>query len=374
MARKGDPVRLRPVDDESSGSPPVVRLVSPEAASPPEREAPLRLGAVREEPGARHRLAVPDKDEVELRTHQPGVEALYEPEAEALAPVARGSAKSSAPEPDASTLRPQSLPWGLLAFAALVVGWVLYGVLARGKEDSDPVAPPEPETRIADPAGAADTAETIERLESTLRGFFAADSVEAMAKLVRHPQRVLPLMRAHYHDAPVYTGGLQFVRDLRALPREGREEFWWASVTLETGARHEVVLQLAADGSARVDWETLVCHQAMPWSEFAARRPRDTPLDFRVRVERAAGAEGSAAYRLTAPSSEAVLLGRARPGSEAERALRAATTAPDRADPQPANLILRLRVDAGSASPDAVTIEAVVNQGWIFLESPVTDS
>lgn len=380
MSRKSDPVRLRPVDDSSTGADPVVRLVNIGTAASPARDKPVRLGAAPEEPGTRHLLELPDKDEIELRTHQPGVEALYEAVPEAPAPAHAGVAAAPVPSgsaPDAP--RPMPLPWGLFGLVGLAAGALLFGVLKPDPRDDEAPAATTAAVRPAETADPSrdreDEARRLERIESALRGFFAADSVEAMSRLVRHRQRVLPLMRAWYHERPVYEGGIQFIRNFQMLPHGGRGDFWWAAVTLENGARHEVVLEVMDDGTPLVDWETLVCHQPMPWQEFVSRRPAGAAMDFRVRVEQVAAADG-AAFRLSAPGGDAVLTGLAPRGGEVERALLAALAAPGGpggASPRRANLILRLRF-ADGAAPGAVLIEKVVNQGWIFIESPATDS
>lgn len=379
MARKVDPVRLRPVDDPSTGAAPVVRLVNYATEPAPARGTPVRLGAAPEEPGTRHLLELPDKDEVELRTHQPGVEALYEAVPEAPAQAHAGASAAPVPAGVATDApRPLPLPWGLFGLAAAAAGALLFMVLKPDprddKEQATTAAVRSAET--ADPPpGRDDEARRLERIESALRGFFAADSVEVMSRLVRHRQRVLPLMRAWYQQRPVYEGGIQFIRNLQMLPHGGRGDFWWAAVTLENGARHEVVLELMDDGTPLVDWETLVCHQPMPWQEFAERHPVGTAMDFRVRVEPVVDANGAAAFRLSAPGGDAVLTGLAPRGGEVERALLAALAGPGggTASPRRANLILRLRFDNGTA-PGAVRIEKVVNQGWIFIGSPATDS
>lgn len=382
MARKADPVKLRPVDEESTGAPPVVRLVNTTTEPAPGRDKPVRLGAAAENPGTRHVLELPDKDEVELRTHQPGVEALYEAAPEAPPNPHAGAPATQAPAgPTPDAPRPLPLPWGLFGLGALAVGALVFFVLKPDRRD-DEASAPAPAERAGEtdvtPRTGEDEARRLERIESTLNGFFAADSVEEMARLVRHRARVLPLMRAWYHDRPVYTGGLKFVRNLQMLPHGGRGDFWWAAVTLENGAHHEVVLQVMNDGTALVDWETLVRHQPMPWREFVERRPADAAMDFRVRVEPLAAAGDAAAFRLSVPGDDAVLTGHAPRGSDIERALETALADPGgsggNTPPRRANLILRLRFadDATAAGP--VLIEKVVNQGWIFIESPGTDS
>lgn len=383
MARKADPVKLRPVDEESTGAPPVVRLVNTATDPSPVRDKPVRLGVVPEDPGTRHLLELPDKDEVELRTHQPGVEALYEAAPDAPPGNHAGTPAMSAPAGTITdTPRSLPLPWGLFGLAALVVGVLVFAVFKPDRRDD--AAAQGPDTRAVETAVPRRTGEEearrLEQIESTLNGFFAADSVETMARMVRHRPRVLPLMRAWYHDHPVYIGSLKFVRNLRMLSHGGREDFWWAAVTLENGAHHEVVLQVMSDGTALVDWETLVRHQPMPWQEFVRSRPAGAAMDFRVRVELLAdtGNGGAAPFRLSVPGDDVAVTGLAKRGGDVERALQAALAGPggtgDNAAPRRANLILRLRFAGDAGTSGAVLIEKVVNQGWIFIESPDTDS
>jgi hypothetical protein len=68
-----------PVDDEVAPVVEVVRLENPETSRKPKEGAPVRLGPLptRPEPS---RLDVPSRDELELRTHQPGIEVLIDSE------------------------------------------------------------------------------------------------------------------------------------------------------------------------------------------------------------------------------------------------------------------------------------------------------
>ena len=52
----------------------------------------------------------------------------------------------------------------------------------------------------------------IDRIDHLLRTYFSATSVESLARMVRHKERVEPLMRHYYADKPVFSGSLKTLK------------------------------------------------------------------------------------------------------------------------------------------------------------------
>jgi hypothetical protein len=129
----------------------------------------------------------------------------------------------------------------------------------------------------------------------------------------------------------------------------------------------------------RVDWETAVIYQPMPWDAYALERPAGTTLDFRVFVEEDhffshefANPELWTSFRLTAPGAEETLWGYAPKGSLLEATLRGAlATNPN--PTKPVSMLLRLGLPTGLSSRRGVIIEKVVSNRWLLLDPPATE-
>ncbi len=198
----------------------------------------------------------------------------------------------------------------------------------------------------------------IDRIEQTIRDFFNTTSVESRARLVRHPERVAPLMRQYYANQAVFSSRLKTIKTLQPLTLDNRGNFWMATVVLANGKTHNLVVEILESGAARIDWETLVCYQPMPWDDFVAQRPTGTSLDFRVYVEpdnfyshEFGDSERWTCFRLTALDSEETLFGYVPAASdEAQALLRLLDQNGGRQDlPHPATRVSRQDFNPGAA-------------------------
>lgn len=373
MARKEKPLQLRMVEDSEAESSTAVRLDNRETEWRAREPKPVRLGPRDEEAGVSRRLDLPDRDEVELRSHQPGIDVLIEPEPTAPELVEENWGEASA--------RRHPVPWGWFALIALIIFWAVVWSLSS-VEKADPKA-----IQIRSSAVTAlveeereerEAAQLIGRLDETLRAFANVTSVEALSRLIRQPRRVTPLMRRYYADHPVYPGPLRSIKNLAPLTVGNRGNFWLASVVLGEGELHGLVLEIGEDGEPRIDWETFVCHQPMDWDDFSRQRPVGNALDFRVFVEtdhfyshEFADSNQWVSFRLTALKAEETLFGYARVGSPtAQELLRLCEQGEDR----PVAVILRLGVPEGLRSRNGVVIEKLVCERWLYLDPPDSGS
>ena len=371
MPREEKPVRLRPVDDEAAPAP-VVRLSNreTEASGRDNKPVQLKLHKGEELPNqVSRRLDVPSREELELRTHQPGIEALIE---------------TDSFNPDAleqqwgeEAVNRNPIPWGWFVLLGLLLAAALIWSLTRVKEGETQVE----QVRVTTESALVDEQQEIEeatllieRIEGALRRYFAGSTVESLARQVRHPQRVVPLMRAHYPSSGVATVPLRSIRMLQPLTLDNRGNFWMASVILADGSTHNLVLEIDPTGRPLIDWETLVCHQPMPWDEYVRQRPTGTSMDFRVYLERDnfhshefADSNRWASFRLTALDSEETLFGYVAVDSDELPKLLALLDA----DPgRRVSVILRLLIPEGLSSRRGVVIEKLLSPRWIYLESP----
>jgi hypothetical protein len=219
-----------------------------------------------------------------------------------------------------------------------------------------------------------EAARLVERIESCIKRYFATTSIETRARLIRQPERVEPLMREYHASQPVTADRVKTIRMLQPLTLDQRGDFWMASVALEGGTTRSLIIQASNQTEPKIDWETLVCHQPMPWDDFVTRPPTSTSMDFRVYVERDifhshefADPSKWTSFRLTALSSEETLFGYTHAGSAEEQAL---LEVMQNSGGRRASVILRLVVPEGLRARRSAVIEKVVNHRWLFIDPP----
>jgi hypothetical protein len=361
-------VELRTVDDEVAPLAKVVRLDNRETERNPKDETPIRLGPI--EPSREpSRLDLPSRDEIELRTHQPGIDALFDIETAGPDPTEEGWGDSAA--------RRHPIPWGWfaligLAIAAAVV-WSLTH-LEKAEVQADQIRVETESVLAKEEREEREARKLVERIETTLRTFFSATSVESLARSVRQPERVVPLMWKYYAQNPMVFNPLRSVRILQPVTLDNRANFWMTSVVLANGQHRNLVIEIDASGNPLIDWETMVCDQPMPWDEFARERPAGRSLDFRVYVERDmffshefADASRWLCFRLTALDSDETLFGYVSVDSGEARTLLHLI---EMNGGRKTSLILRLGIPEGLQSHSGVVIEKVVASRWLYIDPP----
>lgn len=167
----------------------------------------------------------------------------------------------------------------LLALSAAIASLVL--IANRDAEPAPlPAAEPAAPVKFSSP-----TAEDSSRAEAIARAFLAADGLEAKLQFVRNPDRARPRMTDWYltrnHSAAAQPLGPTFRSALGTLI--GDTPF----VVLEAASEDPlfpIVFAIDVSGDdPKVDWESHVLYQPMPWSEFKRLRPTES-LPFRVRA------------------------------------------------------------------------------------------
>lgn len=271
--------------------------------------------------------------------------------------------------------------------------------------------------------------ESLEAMQNCVRAYLAAGSVEAMLPYVRHSERVGPLMATYYKTHKRWRRHFRRFEHLRAVSI-GSKSFVYVMAETPGDEFINLLLEQGEDGIYRVDWESHVMHQEWPWSEYVRTRPVK-PVNMRVMVEpddfygfAFRDSERYRCYKLTVKGSNDYLYGYVERGSEQERriesllrrlagkretgradeaaedkgidsgvASRELTEAVDRVDlddpivlservlsgrdnlqikPEP--MILRIRFLPEDPSMRAVKIESLVEERWIYINSPKPDS
>lgn len=370
MAREEKKVELRMVDETEELEVPVIRLENDEAS---DVAKPVRLPTPSEIKQASHRLDVPTQEEYEIRSHQPGIEQLIEAEKTDPDYLEQAWGQEAAQQ--------RNIPWGWFALIGLVlaggVAWSLVGV----KEAEVKVKESKRETQTAivnEEQQDREAGQLIDRIEALTRKFFNTTNVEGLAALCRQPERVRPLMESYYADKPMAANPYVQTTMLQALTLENRGNFWMQGVELKDRTNRTMVVEILENGEPRIDWETLVCYQPIPWDKYATERPAGTSYDFRVYIEEdtffshefADSAQWNC-YKLATRESDEVLYGYAKKDSELDKQLIGLLTA-NRG--RRTSLILRLNIPTGTQSRQGVVIEKMVAPRWLYVTPPDSGS
>jgi hypothetical protein len=266
------------------------------------------------------------------------------------------------------------MPWGWFILAGLIVIgsllWSFRGARSVARETTQ-VRQAEEESRAAAALAQREAEDLVERINRAVAAFTAAASIEEMIKLVRHPDRVRPLMQEYYATNPISPSRLQ---QLRLVPQNlsSRTNFWIAIFRSDAG-ENQVVVEVLADGAVKIDWETHVGYQPLDWDRYALERPEGTH-DFRVHAFRDDFHTDEfrdpaqwLCLRLTAPGAEESLFGYAkRDGPTAARLLEVLAQAGGTG----ASILLRLTLPPDLKSPKGVVIEQLVSPYWVLLDDP----
>jgi hypothetical protein len=365
MAREEKRFELRPVDDVVELKVPVIRLESDETAL---REAPVRLGKPAEVKVSQ-RLELPGREDFETRTHQPGIEALIETATANPDLLEHDWGKHSTDH--------KAIPWGWFVLIGLILGGAVIWSLSGVKEADNQADKIRVETQSVlgnDAQEELEASQLIDRIDVITRKFFDTTSVEALLRLVRHPERVRPLMERYYEGKPIPLNRVIRTNLFQPVTLDNRSNFWMATVELADHSSCNLVLEILDSGEPRVDWETLVCYQPMRWDSFASERPAGLSLDFRVYLEpdnffshEFADSTRWNCYRLTALDSDETLFGYAKADEEIAKTL-ASLLSQNRG--RKTSVILRLSIPQGIQSRRGVVIEKLLSPRWLYVAPP----
>ncbi len=228
---------------------------------------------------------------------------------------------------------------------------------------------PEPvEADVSAPApGRADglSEEEVRNADAALRRFARCFDLGEMLTLVRLPERVAPLMPAHYGGAgprPMELG------DRLLQKKEVTERGTFIVVAYEAPTPSGSVIMTAEKtetGPYLVDWELSTGYQPIPYERLLEEQPTE-PLPFRVQVtagdyhDHIFPQDSFDCYLLTHPGREFKLWGYTRKGTPVAEALSSET-----AGRQP-SLILNLRYLDDPLRDDRVEITDLVKSDWFY--------
>ena len=369
MARETKKLKLRPVDEAAEERTPVIRLANKETK---QREKPVRL-AMPEVALVSQRLNVSAREDVEFRTHQPGIGELVD---------------RVGPNPDLleqawakKTTHHHNVPWGwFFLFGALLAAAVIWSLNRVKKADVQ-----AKEIQVAtesivtnDALEDQEASDLIAKIEAANHKFFNTTNIGELARQVRHPERVIPLMQAHYGDKPIPAHGFLRTKILQPVTLGTHGNFWMENVELANHQTRNLLIEILDSDEPRIDWETLVCYQPMKWDSFVTERPQSTTLDFRVYAEQDSFfshefSDSSiwSCFRLTALDSEETLFGYAKKSEQVSNNILEIL---GENQGKRTSMILRVNIPEGLQSRRGVVIEKMLSPRWIYLHPPDSGS
>lgn len=343
-------------------------------------EEVMRLDGAGKAPKEIARIALPQVPEAAERLESEGLEDIgrrtLEPDIDAI--LDGEEFEENLEQKWAAEAERKPVPYGwfvliLLVLAGLVISMIVNSHESPGQEQVEQARQASVESEEDDAEEDLEALALVERIEGTMRDFLAADSIDKLLPLVRDPERVEPLMGKWYAKNSFAESEFVRLKVFQPLDLVGRS-FWLLTCGLKGEPDISALVEQWPDGSVRVDWETQVCYQPMPWDQYVAERPDKEAMNFRVHMKpdfdalyshEFAEEERWMGFVLTAKGSDEYLIGYVERGSalgdqllEAARAVRGRTMA----------FYLRLRVPEGAASPRGVLIEGVVSDRWALIE------
>lgn len=208
-------------------------------------------------------------------------------------------------------------------------------------------------------------------IEKTVRGYLAATSIEEQLPHVRHAEVMRMRMEKFYATKPITPMRVTSVTNLKPLTLHGKA-FW--QVVAVTGPKQgqAILLEQLSDEEVKIDWESHVHYQPMPWDEYAVKLPTQ-PMAFRVEVKESPRYFGEfsdqsrwVSYQINAVKSDTLLycyvLRDSKMHQSIDEALRKGFT----------RMILRLQASTAINLPNAVVVESFISADLYRIDPPKT--
>jgi len=209
-------------------------------------------------------------------------------------------------------------------------------------------------------------------MERVITNFLAAKTVEEKVKFVRHPERILPLMKGYYERHQLEPLTFKETSEYHIASLEQRP-FMALKVEVEEGEGVAVLVEDLPDGML-VDWESYVCYEPITPEKYVEEKPTK-PYSFRVYAQKDyfhayefSDESKFECYRLTFRDSETILYGYVQRGEVTDQKFR--EIFPDGQVKMKIPMILKVRFLEGGKATRSVLIEDLESKLWAFANNP----
>lgn len=211
----------------------------------------------------------------------------------------------------------------------------------------------------------------VKAIETSVRGYLGASNIEEQLPHVRHPEAIRPRMEKYYANQPITPTRVTSVTNLKPLTLSGRA-FW--QVVAVTGPKQgqAILLEQLSNDEVKVDWESHVHYQPMPWDQYAVELPTQ-PMAFRVEVKESPRYFGEfsdqsrwVSYQINAMKSDTLLYCYVLRDSKMHQQINEAVNNGFK------RMILRLQASKAISLPNAVVVEAFISADLYRIDPPKT--
>ncbi|MEN3943464.1 hypothetical protein WJU23_19345 [Prosthecobacter sp. SYSU 5D2] len=201
-------------------------------------------------------------------------------------------------------------------------------------------------------------------IETAVRGFFQAASVNDKLAFARDVGRVRPLMQAYYTKKTLQTRTVAGLGSCVSIGEKG-QRLGYIEALFTSGKPAKVIVEEGPDGRFRVDWESLVKYSEMEWADFLSRKPT-SPTLFRVLVSRlpTTGSDRQVWLEISYPGNDKRLKAGLNPHDPAFQPLLEQL---EMGDWKNVPLTLRLCYSEAKSNAESVLITGSEGKGWLIL-------
>ncbi len=263
----------------------------------------------------------------------------------------------------------RKIPLGYAAIFLFLMGCVSVMIYQMIDADQDMIRDQGPVTDFVTEDAAA--RELVNSIESTVRHYLAAKSVEEKVRFVRHPEATKERMHAFYRSNPLTPQSCELIIKMRPLTLKGRP-FWQLLAVIDQSRGEALLLEQISDKEVLIDWESHVDYQPMPWKQYV-REPASQEMSFRVLVEESPRYVGEfmdeyrwVSYRLSNLGVEETLYGYVLRDSPLHLSLENALANGTK------RMILSLQGSPEFKARQAVVIKALISEDIYRIQSPTT--
>lgn len=209
----------------------------------------------------------------------------------------------------------------------------------------------------------------VQSVDSTVRQYLAARTIEEKLPHVRHAEQMRPRMEIYYAKHPLQPEKCELVTNYKPLTVNGRT-FWKVLAITDQKKTIKVMLEQISDSQVLVDWECLVDYETVPWDDYL-REPAFGPVTYRLLVneEHRYIAEFMnesqwACYRLTKPTSEGILYGYVRRDSPLHLMIHQARESGS------TQMILKIQASSAMKAKSSVVIQELISDSMFRMNPP----
>lgn len=215
-------------------------------------------------------------------------------------------------------------------------------------------------------------------MEKMISDYLGAELMEEKMNHVRHPERVIPLMRDYYSRHDVEIKEYQSISEYHVV---SLENYPFVAIRAELKDGASVALLLEEDEKGfKIDWESEVAYQSYPFEKFLSDRPAGSH-DMRLYAEEDRFYAYSfqdeqkwRCYKLTSRNSDEYLFGYVERGSLLESEIyKLAGGGASQGRSVKVPLLLKISYPTNGRGPRSVKIEEIVSNRWAYATNPEKD-